>query len=236
MINQTCPLLLKDVYSYDIQAAYPSILSKQNYNFKDINLNDKTERSIFLGKQQIDNSNLSEFLTESVNSLVRYYLQENNVSEEETITIQKDGFIITKMLNITDEFITMQFREMIDFLIITPDRKKFLYSSNDKITVKGISFYYSELNKIYQMFSCLNFYEKSMLFGQMENIKNQVLQSDDKSLFLIPKDEKSFIVSTYKGNIEIKDPDMISLSDINKNQYFDHFFKEFLQSIFLENY
>lgn len=236
MINTDCSLILKDLYSYDVVAAYPTILSKQHYDFNGIDLDNKTERNIFIGKQQVGNENLSTFLLESIDSLVKYYLQENNVADEDVITIQRDGFIIKKMLENNDEFIGMKLREYIDFLILTPDRKKFLYLSDGKIVVKGMPYYYDELDKVYQMFSNLSFYNKSLLFEQMENIKKAILQNQNKKLFLIPKEETSFIVLTYKGDIEIKDPDMIALSSIDKMRYYNHFIRDFLQSIYLECY
>ena len=236
MINQNCPLILRDLYFYDIQSAYPSILGQQFYNFKDIDLDNKEERSIFLGKQQIGNANLSEFLIESVDNIVKYYLLENNISQEEIIVTQRDGFIIKRMLDNNDNFIEMKFREFIDYVIISVDRKKFLYVADDKVTVKGVPHYYSALDKIYQMFNNLNFYDKKVLFGQLDNIKQTVLNSQDKMLFMIPKDETHFIVSTYTGDLIIKDPDMISISKIHKLRYYNHFFKDFLSAIYLECY
>ena len=236
MISTTCSLIIRDLYSYDIVSAYPSILSNQHYDFKGIDLENKTERSIFLGKQQIGNTNLSDFLMESVDSLVKFYLLENNISDDEVIVTQRDGFIIKRMLENTDEFIEMKYRGFIDFLIISPDRKKFLYCCDDKITVKGISHYYEALDSIYQMFSNLSFYDKSVLFDQMESIKQKILQGTDKKLYMIPRDETSFIISTHKGDIEVKDASFISINQIDKNRYFNHFFKDFLSSIYLESY
>ena len=48
--------------------------------------------------------------------------------------------------------------------------------------------------------------------------------------------EKQFIVSTYTEDLIIKDPDMISMKKINKIRYYNHFFKDFLSSIYLECY
>ena len=236
MINLNCPLVLHDLFSYDIQAAHPSILQKQYFDFRNTNLENKLERNIFIGQQQIDNENLSSFLTESVDSLVKFYLLENNVKEEEVITIQKDGFIVKKLLENNDEFIGMKLREYIDFLIISLDRKKFLYCSEGKITVKGISYYYQELDKIYQLFANLNFCNKTLLFEQLNSIKHSLLQSTNKSLFCIPKDEETLMISTYKGDIEIKNADYVSINSIDKIKYYNHFLKDFLGSIYLEMY
>jgi len=236
MINQTSPLILKDLYSYDIVSAFPSIMKEINYNFDDIDLTNKTERNIFIGKEQIGNEVLSDYLNKSVESLLDFYLQENNIKEEEVISTQKDGFILTKKLTNTNEFIEMKFREYIDFLILSIDRKKFLYCSNGKITVKGIPYFYSKLDPIYQKFSNLNFYNKKNLFSQLEDIKVSILNSDDKNLFLIPKTEKTFVISTFKGDFEMTDSNLISLVSINKQKYFNHYFKDFLNSIFLTCY
>lgn len=234
MINSDCSLILRDLYSYDIRAAHPSILMAQHFDFNGTDTENKVERNIFIGKSQINNSNLSEFLNESVTSLMKFYFLENNISEDEIVTIQKDGCILKRMLDNNDEFIPLEYRGFIDFLIITPDRQKFLYCSDGKIIVKGVPHYYEALDSVYQMFANLNFYDKSILFEQMENIKNAILQSSNKKLFMIPRDEFSFAISTYTGNVEVKDADYISITQIDKNKYFAHFIKDFLNSIYLE--
>jgi hypothetical protein len=234
MINQTCPLVLHNVYGYDIVSAYPTILGKQFYDFKDIDLDNKEQRNIFIGTQQRGNQNLSQFLIQSAESLVKFYLQENNMSDEEIIATQRDGFIVKRMLDTDDDFIQMKLRELIDILIISVDRRNFLYIVGEDVKVKGVPFYYDALQVFYKLFAKLNFYNKSALFEQMEQIKNKILTCDDVTPFLIPRDEKSFIVVTYKGNIEVKDPDFIDPATIYKKKYFEHFFKGFLGSLFLE--
>jgi hypothetical protein len=236
VINQDCPLILKDLYSYDIVSAYPSILKKQNFDFKGIDLDNKTERSVFLGVEQKGNINLSEFLLESVDSLMKYYLQENNVSDEEIITIQRDGCIIKKALDNNDEFIKLELRELIDFLILAPDRKKYLYSANGEVIIKGLAHYYDELDTIYKKFANFTFYDKSILFEQMEDLKQEILTTENKKLFLIPREENSFVVLTHKGDIQIRDPDFVSLSSIDRIKYYNHYFADFLRSIYLGCY
>ena len=236
MINEKCPLILHDLYGYDIISCYPTILSKQFYNFEDVDLDNKTERSIFIGNKQRGNQNLSQFLIKSADSLVNFYLKENNVPDNEIITTQRDGFIVKRLLDNDDEFINMKLREMIDFLIISTDRQKFLYSTEGEIKVKGIPYYYDGLQIFYKMFNNLNFYKKSVLFEQMDNIKNTILTYEDIKPFLIPRDETSYIVSTFKGNIQIKDPDFVDPATIDRKKYFNHFFRGFLGAIYLECY
>jgi len=236
MINEKCSLLLHDLYGYDIVSCYPQILAKQFYNFEDVDLDNKTERSIFIGKKQIGNQNLSQFLIKSAESLVSFYLQENNITDNEIIATQRDGFIITRLLDTDDDFVEMKLREFIDFLIISPDRKTFMYLEDGEIQVKGVPYYYDALQVFYKKFVNLNFYNKSALFEQMEQIKNMILTYEDVTPFLIPRDETSFVVSTYSGNVEVKDPDFIDPKSIDRKKYFNHFIKGFLGSIYLECY
>lgn len=236
MINQNCSLICRDLYSYDIVSAFPTIMGQINYDFKNIDLDNKIERNIFIGREQKDNEILSSYLNQSVESLLSFYLKDNNIQENEIITSQKDGFILTKKLSNNDQFIEIKLREYIDFLILSIDRKKFLYCSNGKIIVKGVSYFYDKLSTIYQQFSNLNFYNKKNLFLQLETIKNSIMNSDDKNFFLIPKSKKSFIVSTFRGDLEVTDSNLISLTSIDKRKYFDHYFKPFFQSIFLACY
>ena len=235
MINSTCPLVLHNLYEYDIQSAYPTILNKQFYDFKDIYLENKVYRSIFIGKQQKNNEGLSQFLINSADNLVRFYLQENNISDDEIITSQRDGFIIKKLLDNNDEFINMKFRGFIDLLVISIDRTKYLYFKGDEVIVKGMPYYYDKINIFYDMIKSLNFYNKKVLFQQLNHIKDLVYTTEDITPFLIPGDN-SFIVITYKGNLQIKDPDYIDIKTIDRDKYFNHYLQGFIRSIFIESY
>ncbi len=237
MINKTCPLILRDVILYDIESCYPTILNQQNYDFQDVDLSDKVERNIFLGKKQIGNENLSSYLIESANQLLNFYLQENEVSDEQIIVTQRDGFIITKHMGNCDEFIPIKLREHISLLILGIDRKKFLYTTDlGDVVVKGITFYYDALDVIFQQFSNLDLYNKRRLFLQLESIKSSILDSSDKKLFLIPTRNDKYAVITYKGNLEVKDPDYIDIDQINKTKYYEHYVRDFLRSLYLQFY
>lgn len=235
IINKKCKLVLKDLYLYDIQSAFPKILQSVNYDFQNVNLDNKTERNIFIGKQQKDNENLSEFLNESVNNLIKFYLQENNISDDEVIVTQKDGVILTKKLLNNDELIELKFRGFLDFLIISIDRNCFLYLCDDEIIIKGVPNVYDSINSIYQKFLELDFYNKKKLFRQMEDIKNSFILSTDKKLFMIPHDNK-FLVRYFKEDILISDQTMVDIKMIDKRRYFNHYFKGFLDSIFITFY
>ena len=235
-INQNCSLILRDVYSYDIKSCYATILGKQFFDFGDVDLDNKQERSEFIGKTQIKNTNMSSFLMNSADSLVKFYLSENDVSEEDIILTQRDGFILKRTIDNNSEFITMELRSLIELMIISVDRKKYISCINGEVDVKGMPHLYDSMIKFYQLFANLNLYNKKILYQQMQNLKDSMLFSEDKSLFLIPREDNAFAIITYNEVIETKDPDMIGMSKINKLQYFDNYIKPFTDSIFLETY
>lgn len=234
-INSTCLLILKDLYFYDIKSCFPQLLSSINYPLE-TDLNDKVKRNIEIGKQQIDNKNLSSFLQASTSNLIEYYLSENNIPEDDIIVLQKDGFIIKQMLKVVNTFIKMDFRNFIDFIIISHDRKKFLYIADNTVIVKGIVNKYSALDLIYNKFTYLDFYHKSRLFAQMEGIKDSLFNSMNKRLFMI-EIEKDYVIYTKKfGQIKISNENLFKIEDIDKKKYYNHYFRTFIDSIFLEFY
>jgi len=236
MINKTCSLITHDVFSYDIISAYPTIMNGIGWEFNDVDLSNKEERNISIGKNQINNPNLSSFLMTSVGNLVDYYLQDNKIEESQIIISQRDGFILTKKLTNIEKFITMTFRGMLDNLIISLDRKKYLASSDGEVTVKGMPHMYYKLEEIYQMFGKLNFFSKKNLFVQLNNIKKTVLNSIDKSLFMIPYEKTYAIVTKKYGTVQIQNEKLINIDDIDKMHYYRYYFKPFLDSIYLECY
>jgi len=235
-INEHCDLVLKDLYFYDFKSAYPRILQGIGWNFSDVDLDDKAQRNISIGTSQRDNQNLSEFLMNAVDSLLQFYIDDNDLDESDIIVTQRDGFIVTKMLKNTEDFLKLDFRGIVDLLIITPDRKKFLMSKEDTVEVKGISHKYSALDSVYQLYTKLNLYNKKSLFTQLEQIKNRVLKSDDKKLFMVEIDGK-FVVQTLKhGQLIVANDNIFNMRDVNTQKYYDHYFRELSESVFLQFY
>tara|TARA_Y100000310_G_C20655598_1_gene801812 strand:- start:1466 stop:2176 length:711 start_codon:yes stop_codon:yes gene_type:complete len=234
-INLECPLVLKDLYFYDIKSCFPQLLESINYSIE-TDLKDKEKRNIEIGKQQIDNKNLSSFLQSSTENLVSFYLTENNILDEDIIVLQKDGFIIKKMLHVNDTFIKMDFRKFIDFMIISHDRKKFLYGSENSIIFKGVVNSYPELNLVYNKFLHLDFYYKSRLFSQLQGIKDYVFNSINKKLFMIDSSNGYIIYTKKFGQLKIANDSLFKIEDIDKKKYYNHYFRPFIDSIFLEFY
>lgn len=235
MINKKCNLVLRDLFYYDVVAAFPTIMQQQHYDFGDISLDNKKERNIFVGKQQINNKNLSNFLNDSINSLVDYYLTVNEVNDNEIIFRQKDGFILTRKLAINNQFIEMKLRKILTLMIITADRSKMLYFDDfGEISVKGVRHYYSKLDDIYKMIYNLDFYNRKTLFQQLSYIKNKVINNEDMMFYGIEKDPRTFIFITKTGTITVHDVDFVDPETIDKQKYFDFYFKPFIDSIYLE--
>ena len=235
-INKDCRLVLTDLYFYDFKSAYPRLLESIDWDFGDVDLENKEQRNIAIGKAQRNNSNLSSFLMTAIDNLLTFYLIENNVSEDSVIVSQRDGFILTESLSITDNFMKLDFRGMISMLIITPDRNKYMsFDQMGEVSVKGISHYYPALNKMYNKFGDFSLYNKSALFSQMERLKNDILSCNDKSFYMIPVDDE-YVIRTLQGQFRIPNEHSFVIDDIDAEKYLEHYFKEFFEAVYLENF
>jgi hypothetical protein len=238
MINQNCCLVQRDLYYYDIVSAFPTIMQNNNYDFGDVDLSNKEERNIFIGKQQATNTNLSKYLNESIKDLTDFYLQYNEIDDEDVIFRQKDGFILKKTLSNNDMYIEMKLRHMLSLLIIDTSRTMMIYfDENNQLYMNGIRYQYDKLSDIYNRFLELDFYNKSTLCLQLQSIKNSVINSDDKLLFGINGDDVQYTFILKNGkSIRTYDPDFVNIEDIDKNKYFNFYFKPFMDSIFMETF
>lgn len=235
MLNKTCPLILRDLYSYDIVSAFPTIMGRQFYDFKGISLDNKKERNIFIGKQQIGNPQLTSYLNQSIKSLTEYYLRVNEIKPEETIFTQKDGFILTRQLSNNSDYIEMKFRGMIDLMIIDISRTSMVYFNQDgEVVVKGVKYYYKALDKIYQKFIDIDFYDKKTVFKQLNYLRNKILKPSDISLYGVEKDDRYVFMLKNDKSLKVKDFDYVDPKEIDTRKYFNFYFKPFFDSIFLE--
>lgn len=235
MSNKNVPLLSFDLFFYDFSACYPRILKSLGFDLNGIDLNNKKERNIYIGRLQRDHPELSSYLRNTVTELLNYYKLKNNLTNNNIVVEQLDGFIVNKELKENkSSFLDLDFRGYVDFLILTPDKKKFLYCLDNEIYVKGISNLYDNLWKVYNKFLNLNFFDKVSLYKQMEQIKTSVLNCVDKDFFKIKIDEKKFVIQTIDGQRSISGNVDFDINKLNKRKYFDHYFFEFLQSIVFE--
>lgn len=236
MINQNCPYVLRDLYYYDIVSAFPTLMQMQGYNFKDVDLNDKSERNIYIGKEQLRHKNLSSFLNDSIKDLTDFYLSHNEIEDDDVIYRQKDGFIIKKPLVKNDLYIEMKLRYVIDLMFIDINKQSMItFDSCGVMVVKGVRHKYDKLDDIYQKFLNLDFYNRRTLMLQLKNIKDSVVNSTDKSLFGINAEDGSniFILKNNKS-IRTFDMDFVDIEEIDKTKYFNEFFKPFIDGILME--
>ena len=63
-----------------------------------------------------------------------------------------------------------------------------------------------------------------------------MLNSDDKELFMIPAGDGHIVQTKAWGSIKLKTESVFDVEDIDRRKYYDHYFREFLESIFLEYY
>jgi len=238
MINQNCPLVLRDLYYYDIVSAFPTIMGNQNYDFGDTDLSNKEERNIFIGKQQRKNPQLSTYLNESIKDLTDFYIQYNDISDDDVVFRQKDGFILRKMLARNDLFIEMKLRHMLTLMFIDVNREKMVYFDEDgKIDVKGVRHHYDKLDEVYNKFYNLNFYNKRDLCIQLQDIRDTVVNGKDKLLYGINDDDVQYTFVLKNGKaIKTYDPDFVELDEIDREKYFNVYFKPFLSAIFMEEF
>ena len=213
-------------------------MQNQNYDFGDIDLDNKQERNIFIGKQQIKNKNLSSYLNDSVKYLTDFYLQYNEIDDEDVIFRQKDGFILKKILPKNNLYIEMTLRHVLPILYIDITREKMIYfDENDELYVKGVRYYYDRLSDVYLKFKDLDFYNKKILCVQLQDIKNSVVYCEDKLFFGMNGDDVQYTFILKNGKkIRTYDPDFVELEEIDRQYYFDVYFKPFLDSIFIEEF
>ncbi len=231
-INIQSPLFLTDLYFYDIRSCYYEIAKSAYYDLGGIDKDDKVERNIALGKEQIGNENFQKYLQESADSIIDYYLFTNGIQHEEIVVRQRDGFILTRMLHDNDSMMKIDFREHISFMIITPDRKKFLTVSDDDVSVKGVPNNYPGMETVYEKFKFLNIYNKKSLFRQLNKLKGFVLSCEDIGVFAIDKNDKKLIITNHYGVLELR-KGSYSTNTVDKQRYYDLYLKEFVESLIL---
>ena len=61
-------------------------------------------------------------------------------------------------------------------------------------------------------------------------------KQQDKELFMIPVENGHVIQTAAWGSITIKSESIFDLEDADRKRYYDHYFREFLESIYLEYY
>lgn len=237
-INKYCRLFLNNVYSYDISACHYNILKSLNYDVSNIEKNDKLKRNIQIGKLMRGNPQLTNTVRSITESLIDEYILRNKLLKDDIIIRQYDGFMSIKPLKqTTDQYLPIDLQSIFSVFIISLDRTKFIATDGNKISIKGISNRYPEIDNIFKKILFINYANKNSVFVSLQEIKNELLNSQNPELYCIPSGEEKYnIFLKQYGQFEISKTlmNILDTSDIDKERYFNHYFKSFFDSIAIE--
>jgi hypothetical protein len=237
-INKNVKLFLNNVYSYDISSCHYNILKSINYDISKIEKDDKLKRNTQIGLLMRDNPNLTTVIRSTTESLINEYILRNKISNDDIIIKQYDGFMCLKPLKITtDQYLPIELQTIFSVFIISLDRTKFIATDGNKISIKGISHRYNEMDKIYKKILFINYANKESVFTSMQNIKDEILTSVNPLLYCIPSGENKYnIFLKQYGQFEISETliKILDTTDIDRRRYFDYYIQPFFDSITVE--
>lgn len=234
VINSKCKLIIPRVYYYDLEKCFYNVLTKIGYDISNIPI-EKLQRNIYIGMLQKNDPNLIAILRTTTINIIDEILLRNKLNEDDIITRQFDGFLSsTKIQYIPKDISENKYK----YIIISSDRKKYMLLNN-KVIVKGISQRYSSIDSFYNMFNYIDFSSKKSIFLKLSNIKDCFFKEVNKKIFCIPskKDNKSVFMYLKKyGLLSIKKATitLLTINDIDKEKYWDHYFSPFIESIMIE--
>jgi len=237
-INKNCKLFLNNVYSYDITSCHYNILKSLNIDISNIEKENKLERNIQIGKMMMNNPKLTNIVRTTTISLIDEYIFRNRISENDIIVRQYDGFMTTKPLVVTtDSYLPIDLQSIFSVFIISIDRTKFIATDGSKISIKGISYKYDEIDKIFRKILFINYANRTSIFTSLQNIKDEILNSSNPKLYCIPvgEDKYNIFLKQY-GQFEISETiiNVLETNDIDKEKYFTFYFEPFFDSISYE--
>jgi hypothetical protein len=198
-----------------------------------IDSTDKEKRNITIGKLQIHNTSLSEYIMEETTGMVQYYLRKNEVKQEDIIAIQRDGIIISHPLKFTSDKFAL--RSILSKLIITLDRKRYLsIDSNGKVEVKGVKDKPIDTS-FYDMFRNLNYGDKKLLLIGLNSIRDTILNAKKASWFGIEKDLNVIIPILGIGEICVSKSSLMRIEpkEIDKEFLWNDYIWPFTQPLLL---
>ena len=237
-INKNCRLFLNNVYSYDISACHYNILKSMNFDISNIDRDDKLKRNIQIGILMRDNPRLTTLIRSTTESLIDEYILRNKISNDDIVIKQYDGFMSLKPLRVTtDQYMPIDLQSIYSVFIISLDRTKFIATDGNKISIKGISHRYDEIDKMYKKVLFINYANKNSVFTSMQNIKDEILSSSNPLLYCIPSGENKFnIFLKQYGQFEVSDTiiKILDTSDIDRERYFDYYIQPFFDSVTVE--
>lgn len=228
--------ILYDLYEYDIEACYYNILKSLDSNLiNNIKIENKFERNKELGKLQIDNKKLSNFLFQKTSSIIDYYLEANDIKPEELIYRVRDGIILSKPMEKITDTLNIKYKGHINIFIPTVKKDKFLaiYSDNH-VDVKGVVNKLADMS-FYSLFLNLNFNDYDLLFQGINSLKSKIYNSNNPYWFC-REIENEYYVSINKKIIKLKKNyiDSMNTDEIDKDMVWDNYIWPFIQPLLIE--
>lgn len=236
-INKNCKLFLRDIYLYDIKSCHYRILEKYGFDLTGIEKDNKLKRNTQIGKMMQTNLRLTSFLRNITKNIVDEFIIENKILEDEIILRQYDGLIISRPLRtMTQNNITLDFRSHFQTLIISIDRKSYIAfdTTNNKVIIKGVSYKYETIEKVYTKLVKINYVYRSSIFKSLQKIKDEFMNFSNSLYFCIPIDKDKYTIFLKKyGEVEISKhvAKIMDSNDIDKERYFDFYISPFTKSI-----
>lgn len=214
-------------------------MKKLDLDLTGIELDNKLERNIQIGKMMRKNPKLTSLLRSTTKSIINEYISRNNIKEDDIILRQYDGIIITKRLTETNiHHVPLNIRKHFLIFISSIDRRTYIaLDDSNQITVKGVSFRYDEMDNIYKQICKINYANKDSIFRNLQRIKDHFMKSNNAKLFGIPlSNGKTNIFLKGYGEMEISERTLkvIDTDDIDKERYFQLYIVPFTKSIITE--
>ena len=234
-INKKSPLILRNLYVYDLEQCHLDILNKYQFDTSFVDMTDKTTRLISIGKFQRTNPKVTSLLRQTTNAIIDEYILRNSINDDDIVLRQYDGIILSVPLKKKPlDFMPLNLRNQFLIFISSIDKTKYIAFDGIKTTVKGLSKKYDYIKKIYDQICRLNFSSKISVFKGLQKIKNDFYKNDNPWAFAIPIDDKKYMIifKQYGGVYTKKNIiPMIDCEDIDIDYYFNYYLEPFMKSI-----
>lgn len=236
MLNKDLDPIQENLFEYDFRACSYNILKNIGYDISKINFDDKIQRNIQIGLLQRENPAIKTFINSQMKSLIELYIRENKLNPEEIVWRQKDGFIITRVLEIDNITVELTFRDYVSKLISSMKRDKVLIIyGNNKIDIKGFSNKPIDLS-FFDLFLKIDFSNKKKILYGCDYIRELFFKSDNIKWFTRESKEKELTIP-LKGDILLNvNKSMLSSidpNDVDKKVIFEMYIYPFFQTLLI---
>lgn len=234
-------LIIRDVFSYDIEACHYNLLKTFGFDISKIDKNNKIKRNIQIGKIMRDNETIKSRLRETTANIIDDYISFNQLADEDIIIRQYDGLIIKKrLLETKKSVLPIALQNRYDLVLISIDKNKYIAfdSIRNKIKIKGVPHLYDGIKQYYKkLIRIVDIENKTRILDNLQKFKLSFLNEKDLNVFSLPvNDDEVELIFKEFGQIGIKRNTLYYMSDdeIDKNFYYDFYLHSFIQSIILE--